>query len=665
MYVWEFTDIGGIKPDSVENPGYLYKTGGLHKIALTATTVNGCAATKESTFNFGVRPDADFYWRSDCLHPDDSIILIDTTMSTSPISTRSWRFNGTEFSTAEKEARYPKTDTGYIQIEYIVRTTIENCIDTVIKDIYIKPTISILADGYFENFESGNGGWVKGEIKGNTWSFGLPDRGDMNSAASGQNTWYTNFGMTGYNHESSSIVSPCFDFTATERPLIKLNLMKRFTRDRDGASLQYRIGNSENWQNVGAIDDGIEWYNSAVIRGAPGGNQLGWTTRGEPDKNWVESIHTLDELKGESDVVFRIAYGSDGTTPEYEGLAFDDIWIGERSRNILLEHFTNINDPSPKSKTSNSLVNTIVGNRSEDIVNIQYHTNFPGNDQYYDENPADVSARVLFYGLIQAPYSFVDGGIQNDFAYMYSYANLSTQIDSNDVTKRSLIPSLFDISLKTRIERIDKNDVLMINGSLKALEEISSDNITLFLAVTEKKSKRFTGISGDTEYRNIFRKFIPDAGGILLKKSWGKEDSLTIPEQIWTLNLLEDTSDIEVIAFIQNTITKEVFQAASVVLHNNIAVGIEDTPDISGGGFTLYPNPAVNKLTIRFKEPLIHEADIRIYDTRGVVVKEYKTGDGVSEYVIDNLSLKGGIYLVRVSSRAIDIGFRKLVVSGD
>jgi hypothetical protein len=487
----------------------------------------------------------------------------------------------------------------------------------------------------------------------------------MNSAASGQNTWYTNFSITVPKQESSSIVSPCFDFTATERPLIKLDLMKRFTRDRDGASLQYRIGDNNNWQNVGAIDDGIEWYNSAVIRGAPGGNQLGWTTRGEPDKSWIESIHTLDELKGKSDVVFRIAYGSDGTTPEYEGLAFDDIWIGERSRNILLEHFTNINDPSGKSKTSNSLVNTIVSNRNEDVINIQYHTNFPGDDQYYDENPADVSARILFYGLIQAPYSFVDGGIQNNFAYMYSYANLSTQIDSNDVTKRSLITSLFDISLKTRIERVDKSDVLMINGKIKALEEINSDNLTLFLAVTEKKSKRYTGTSGDTEYRNVFRKFIPDAGGIVLKKSWEIEDSLTMPEQIWTLSLLEDTSDIEVIAFIQNTITKEIYQAASVVLQHNIAVGIEDTPDISGSGFTLYPNPAVNKLTISFKEPLAREADIRIYDIRGVVISSYKAGSGITEFFIDDLNLKGGIYLVRITAGATGLGFGKLVVRGD
>ncbi len=660
-WLWEFSDITGITQDSLnKNAGYLYKTGGWHQIALTATTVNGCDATKELKFDFGVRPDADFYWRKDCLHPNDSIILIDTTESTSPILSRSWRlFEGAEFSIAEKEARYPKSDTGYLKIQYIVRTTYANCIDTVTKDIYIKPTI--LADSYFEKFENGNGGWVRGETSGNNWSFGLPDRGEMNSAASGQNTWYTNFSMNAPNHESSSIVSPCFDFTVTERPLIKLNMMKRFTRDRDGGSLQYRIGNSDDWRNVGAIDDGIEWYNSAVIRGAPGGNQLGWTTRGEPDTKWVESIHTLDELKGKSDVIFRIAYGSDGTTPDYEGLAFDDIWIGERSRNILLEHFTN--NTNDLSKFANSLVDTIVSHRSEDIINIQYHTNFPGSDQYYSESPADISSRILFYGLIQAPYTFVDGGSQAEFAYMYSYLGGNT-IDSSEVTKRSLIPSMFDVSLETKIDHIDMNEVLIVNGKIKALQDLDTANYTLFLAVTEKESTRYPGLNGETEFWNVFRKFIPDAGGTLLKNNWKQGDSLTITEQTWTIDLLEENSDIEVIAFIQNTITKEVYQATSE-MHHDLAVGIEDTPGVSGSGFTLYPNPAVNKLTITFEEALSRETDIRIYDMRGVVIASYRAASGISQYSIDDLKLKGGIYLVRIVSGIEDLGYKKLVISGN
>jgi len=659
-WLWEFADAEGIKKDTVKDAGYQYTTGGLQKITLTATTVNGCEVTKESTFNFGVRPDADFYWRNDCMQPGDYLILRDTTESSTPIESRSWRlFNEAEFSTAEKEAKYPKDSLGigYSTFQYIVRTTIQNCIDTVTKDIYIKPSIIVPIEGYNEDFEAGNGSWIRGETSGTSWSFGQPDWDNVDIPASVGISWFTDFRTDSIKEESSSIVSPCFDFTVTERPLIELSMIKRLTRDRDGASLQYRIGSKENWKIIGALDDGINWYNSAVIRGEPGGSQMGWTTRGEPDDTLVQSIHTLDELKGQSDVVFRIAYGFDGTSRDYQGIILDDIWIGERSRNILLEHFTNVTNSL--SKTANALVDSIASHRSEDIINIQYHTNFPGSDPYYNSNPGDASARILFYGLIQAPYTFTDGGTQKDYAYTYSYSNDNTNIDSTDIIKRSLIPSKFDISLNTGVF----GGVLTINGKIKALENISTSNLTLFLAVTEKRNA-YTSALGETEFWNVFRKFIPDAGGMLLKNDWTKGESITVEEQTWTINRIPDASDIEVIAFIQNTITKEVYQASSDI-HPDIVVGIENPPDISGSGFILYPNPAVNKLTISFKEPLARETDIRIYDIRGVVISSCKAGSGITEFFIDDLNLKEGIYLVRISVKGIDLGFRKLVISGD
>jgi len=48
-----------------------------------------------------------------------------------------------------------------------------------------------------------------------------------------------------------------------------------------------------------------------------------------------------------------------------------------------------------------------------------------------------------------------------------------------------------------------------------------------------------------------------------------------------------------------------------------------------------------------------------------VVIAEYKAGSGNKEFFIDDLGLKGGVYLVRVISGRIDYGFRKLIVTRD
>jgi hypothetical protein len=376
------------------------------------------------------------------------------------------------------------------------------------------------------------------------------------------------------------------------------------------------------------------------------------------DTKWKESRHTLDELKGLKDVKFRIAYGSDGNSTENDGIAFDDIWIGERSRNVLLEHFTNIS--RTESSLANSMVNTIVHNNKKDVINIQYHTNFPGADPFYDLNPGDASARTLFYGLIKTPYTFIDGGNNKaDFANRFDY-NLAS-IDSNDVTRRSLINPLFNISLNLSIST---GGILSVSGQISAIESINSDNLTLYLAVTEKENNDHTGANGETRFYNVFRKFIPDAGGINLKKIWTKGEIYALTEKTWLIDKTLNSSDIEVVAFIQNTITKELYQATSEVI-KNIVVGIENLFQGKGTDFALYPNPAVNILTISFEKPLANDADVRIYDLRGVVITSYKARSGLSEFTIEDLALRSGIYMVRISSKSFDLGFRKLIISGD
>jgi hypothetical protein len=655
-WLWKFTEEGETREGYNKDERFLFKKGGLHKVSLTATTVNNCAVTKEVTIDLGRKPVADFFWEKDCMHPGDSVRLIDATIFSSPIVSRSWRFPGeTEFSN-KRNTSYLKSDTGYLRIKYVVRTSYENCSDEIIKDVYIRPAIVIQSDGYFENFESGKSGWVKGYKADNSWSFGKPDRPVINSASSGRNAWYTGYDMTTPRRDTSSIVSPCFDFSTTERPEIKLSLWRRFEKERDGAALQYKTDNSRSWQYVGTINDGIEWYNSAVIRGRPGGDQLGWTTIGTPDNDWVVASHTLDELKGKKDVKFRIVYGSDGFYSDHDGMAFDDIWIGGRNRRVLFEHFINL--PDIASSNSNVIVNTIATNKKEDVINIQYHTNFPGADPFYNSNPGDASARILYYGLTRVPYTFIDGGTKKNFASIFD--NDLAKIDSNDVAKRSLIPSPFNIIITPSVF----GGVLSVSGQITALDNINADNLTLYLAVTEKINKSFTGALGVNEYKNVFRKFLPDAGGIILKNNWTKGESASIAEKVWQIDRVLNASDIEIIAFIQNNNTKEVYQATSVI-KPNIVVGFENLNGKNGNGFTVYPNPAVNNLTIEFEQPPVKETDIRIIDLRGVVVASYKAGPGVYDFRIENLSLKAGIYLVRLSAGGIDYGFRKLVVSRD
>jgi hypothetical protein len=176
---WAFYNPGGSDTSALKEPGYLYTKGSYHKVILTATSVNNCTSQKDSTIDLGVKPRADFYWTKECFQPNDSVILKDTTSSESDIASRTWIFPGSvkiNRGVSEKSQGYLKQDSGYIDVGYIVRTFYDGCHDTVSKSIYIRPTISLSKDDYFQNFEEGKKGWVKDYESYNTWSFGTPSR---------------------------------------------------------------------------------------------------------------------------------------------------------------------------------------------------------------------------------------------------------------------------------------------------------------------------------------------------------------------------------------------------------------------------------------------------------------------------------------------------------
>jgi hypothetical protein len=207
--------------------------------------------------------------------------------------------------------------------------------------------------------------------------------------------------------------------------------------------------------------------------------------------------------------------------------------------------------------------------------------------------------------------------------------------------------------------------VLTVNGKITALEKIdAAENLTLYIAVTEKKNTDHVGANGVSIFYNVFRKLLPDGGGINLQKNWLKNEEFIIPAQSWKMLKITKASDLEVVAFIQNNITKEVYQAASQV-RQILVTGVENHYAGLSKSFSIYPNPAVNKLTINFSEPLAGDSDIRIYNLQGLLINSYKAGPGITEYTIGDMNLKSGIYLVRVSRGWTDMGFRKLIITGD
>ncbi|WP_028871894.1 gliding motility-associated C-terminal domain-containing protein [Psychroserpens burtonensis] len=187
----------------------------------------------------------------------------------------------------------------------------------------------ITAYPYLEDFESGDGGWVVDAANPGSWALGTPAATVINSADSGANAWVTNLTGDYVANENGIVTSPVFDLSSLVSPSIELSVWWNSEFSWDGMVLQSSIDGGATWQNVGANGDSNNWYNDNSIAGNPGGQQEGWTGRGASGSaGWLVARHALNGLGGETNVILRIAFGSDGSVQD-EGVAFDTVSIFE------------------------------------------------------------------------------------------------------------------------------------------------------------------------------------------------------------------------------------------------------------------------------------------------------------------------------------------------
>ncbi|MBC7775707.1 MAG: gliding motility-associated C-terminal domain-containing protein [Phycisphaerae bacterium] len=210
---------------------------------------------------------------------------------------------------------------------------------------------------YHEDFEASQGGWVSGGT-GNDWAWGAPNKPTINLAGSGLHCWVTG-GLTGsfYNlGERSFVESPCFDFTLLPHPYIHFKIWWESEQRFDGGNFQYSLDNGATWINVGAFNDPIDclndnWYNTSTITNLSSlaNPREGWSGNIQPTSGsclggngsggWVIAKHCMSALGGRSNVRFRFTFGSGTTCNDYDGIAFDDIYI--ENATPIAANFTN------------------------------------------------------------------------------------------------------------------------------------------------------------------------------------------------------------------------------------------------------------------------------------------------------------------------------------
>ena len=700
-----------------------YPAQGTYTASLTVTSVNGCISDIENRqFQVFETPNMTVRWNNYC---EGDSTEFRPEISNGALSSIIWLWGDGQTDTVTSDVtaglnhRYAASDQVY-QVIAVGQSGNSSCQTSDTSSVFILPQFDIAdADGvlYNADFESGAQGWyvatLESEYRGNNQNFlNLPDSVAASSWQLGQpsgtvisqdfsgsgNAWVTNLDGVYINEERSWVYSPCFVLDDLERPMVNMQVRADFNNN-DGVAFQYQtvnsFGQSSPWQTLGAFDDGqssgINWYNKLGIAGAPGsidGNgtnagNFGWSDDlGSADPaDWVDVRHDLDTIKSNSGTVkvrFRVVLGAakNNSGVSNEGFAFDNFVVRDRTRNVLVEQFTNTqSDPSFNADEDIWAIYRDTVNVPADIIPLMYHTDFPGDDPFNQVNELDPGGRRVKYGVATVPHTVIDGGFTGAEGFSFNGSSLENgelAWDRESVKIRSLIDPLVSFDL-TNLDNNSDPEKVDFDLEVNVLsDETDLTGARVFVAIVEQlvltnslsanKQALIDDVPQRTQFLNVLREMLPDAGGKDLGIADARIQTIT-NSYSWDIKHLINGDEAAIVVWVQNR-NKEVLQAQ---LYSLSTLGITPVSGLSPDQIAellpeLYPNPAHKEVNIRFRTPPGTEHDYMLLDQRGVIMQRGKITPGQQQEIVDTSLLPGGMYFLLMNSEEYIYPTQKIVI---
>ncbi len=532
------------------------------------------------------------------------------------------------------------------------------------QDVIVSPSIDLSLADYDQNFEGTSGEWYNAQPFGTdttqVWQYIQGLNGDttivdlLNSAwvTAGNNPYNAN--MTGW------LYTPCFDFTLSERPMVVLDMWRDMVQNVDGVVLEYYRADSADWVVVGDNNKGINWYQSAFVLSRPGQQQLasnpmGWTgdspKRSKDNKGWEDLRFRLDQFKGQKDIRFRLAFASSPQTIlslKSEGVAVDNFWVGERTRNILLEHFSNEN-----YTTAGTDMHTIDTNLYRQVFNpyngldvklIEYHTSIAGaSDINYQMNKPDADSRELYYGLASENQYLLNGARVGN--------GRTSNLAQNDLDYAMLQYPKFQIDIDPVV--LQNGNELQVDANIEALDSLGFDQYIVHTVVIQGSNSydKF-----GNEKLNVMRKMLPDGlQGREYTRAFGAGNRLAVSETWRGIPNNIDPTKLEVVVFVQNLTTKEVYQSAST---QNLVMfipvdNIEDNQGQEVTDLKVYPNPASGYFNVEFSKAIEGDYNWQLIDVMGRTLKTGQANQGTELFQIEADGLSTGTYFFVIQNENV------------
>lgn len=289
------------------------------------------------------------------------------------------------------------------------------------------------------------------------------------------------------------------------------------------------------------------------------------------------------------------------------------------SKMPLLEKFTS-STCGPCAGFNTNVFTPFYNTNANNVNLINYQVNWPGSgDPYYT---AQTGTRRTYYSVNSAPTLFLNAKVPASG----SVAELQGEVNTAAAT-----PGYFAV---TAIKNLVGNTM---NVGVTTTPYLHGQ-YRLHVVVVEKTTTGNVSSNGETSFKNVMMKMMPDANGTILDCTANTPITTNLSVDLTgTFKEANFATDHEVIVFIQDYTTKEIMNSATA------------TQQLSSESFNLtnikvYPNPSNGIFTI----DTILPTDVKILDITG---KEVFTASNITNQASLNLTnLQEGIYMLKMKN---------------
>ena len=297
-------------------------------------------------------------------------------------------------------------------------------------------------------------------------------------------------------------------------------------------------------------------------------------------------------------------------------------------RTMLVEHFTQASC-GPCAAQNPALHTLLTANPN--VAYIKYQVNWPGTDPMNAHNPSQVNSRVNYYTVNSVPSTVFEGNV---------YKGAPSGFTQAMINNRATASSPFSLSLSYRLS--SAQDSIYVTAIVRKEADTANTGVFTRIAVLEKHIhfNVAPGSNGEKDFYHVMKRMLPNAVGTALPTGMVVGDYDTI-EVAWKIVNVYELDQLMVVAFIQNTNNKNVYQAAS-----SDAILTSTQENLNDFVVNVYPNPTSD--FISFSYPPAESVQISIINSLGQTVWVQATEEVSSAYSADLRGFTPGLYLAKI-----------------